>query len=197
MPSANSPSSGASPPTCPQETGSLFRQKVTVPVCCSEVSVVTAPFLSEGPSRSLSGTPPARHPLLGWLLSDLSVGSLKGTLMGGSGEGPKQRAEGEHLGTSVAEIRDPCSLLPVVFVTEQRVDSSRQDRNPPGIKKHGPRLTRVRLWREACQGMSKVGKLSSSEIMIPGDSVQVEDRQQRKGGEKGEEEREREAKRKN
>lgn len=89
------------------------------------------------------------------------------------------------MGTSVAEIRDPCSLLPVVFVTEQRGDGSREVRNPPGIKKHGPRLTRVRPSREACQGMSKVGKLSSSEIVIPGGSVQVEDRQQRKGGREG------------
>lgn len=49
--------------------------------------VVTAPFLSEGPSRSLSATLPACHPLLGWLLSDLSVGSLKARLMRGTGEG--------------------------------------------------------------------------------------------------------------
>lgn len=104
--------------------------------------MVTAPFLSEGPSRSLSGTPPAHHPLLGWLLSDLSVGSLKGRLMRGTGEGgnnrtargQEQQAEGEHLGTSVAEIRDLCSLLPVVFVTEKQGDGSSQGRNPPGIK---------------------------------------------------------------
>ena len=39
--------------------------------------------------------------------------------------------------------------------------------------------------------MSKVGKLSSSEIIIPGDSVQVEERQQREEGKGGKEERER------
>lgn len=55
-----------SPPRSPQETGPLLRQKIPVPAYGSEVSAVTAPFLSEEPSRSLSGTPPGCHPLPGW-----------------------------------------------------------------------------------------------------------------------------------
>lgn len=74
-----------------------------VPACCSEVSVVTAPFLSEGPSRSLSGTPPGRHPppglgspAIGWLLSDLSVGSLQWWLMRAAGMGGGGDRPGEE-----------------------------------------------------------------------------------------------------
>lgn len=50
MPSANSLSSGASPPTSPQETRSLLRWKVTVPLCCLEMSVVTALSFLRGPA---------------------------------------------------------------------------------------------------------------------------------------------------
>lgn len=52
----------------------------------------------------------------------------------GTVKGQKLRAEGEHLGKSVAEIRGPCSLLSLVFVTEKWGDSSSQDRNPPGTE---------------------------------------------------------------
>ena len=129
---ANSLRFGAGPPTSPpQETGSLLRRKVTVPACCSEVSVVTAPCLSEGPSRSLPGTPPGCQPrpgldslAVGSLLSDLSVGSWKCWLMrstgvwGGAawaGRGQKQQGKGEHVGKSGAQIKGPCSLLPLAF----------------------------------------------------------------------------------
>lgn len=53
---------------------------------------MTALFLSEELSKSLSGTPPGHHPLPGldylatrWLLSDLSVGSLGRRVMGAAG----------------------------------------------------------------------------------------------------------------
>lgn len=89
---ANSLNSEASPPTDPQEAGSLLRRKVTVPACWFKVAVVTALFLSEELSKSLSGTPPGHHPLPGldylatrWLLSDLSVGSLGRRVMGAAG----------------------------------------------------------------------------------------------------------------
>lgn len=67
------------------------------------------------------------------------------------------QAEGERLGKSVADIRGPCSLLSLGFVTEKRERQQQPQQKSPRCKTHGPGLTRVRLRQRGLSGNAHGG----------------------------------------
>ena len=79
------------------------------------------------------------------------------------------------MGKLVAEIRGPCSLLSLVFVTEKG-ETAAAKTEIPRYRKHGPRLTRVRLCQRGLSRYAQGGKVRASEIVIPRGSAQVEER---------------------